>query len=104
MHVIYSDDYSAKLIAKASTLASERGFYEGITPDGTVLEVLSDKTNSMILQAAAYSRAKALQTHIEGAGESPLGLEKPICTSVNPVLEGISTRAGRSICLKHKAP
>jgi len=85
MHVIYSDEYTSRLVEKVAELGSENGFYEGIVSDGTVLQILSDKTNSMILQAAAYARAKALQTRIEGTDQFALGLEKTTCTSVNPV-------------------
>jgi hypothetical protein len=58
MHAIYSDDYTAKLIEKASSTVSEKGFYEGAASDGSTLQVLTDKTNSMILQAAAYARQR----------------------------------------------
>jgi len=53
-HAIYSDDYTKKLLEKVADLASNRGFYEGITSHGSRIRVLSDKTNSMILEAAAY--------------------------------------------------
>ena len=55
MHAIYPDDYTAELVEKVSSLSSQGGFYEGIGSDGAALKVLSDKANSMILQAAAYA-------------------------------------------------
>jgi len=58
MHAIYSDDYTTRLIQKVSSELSENGFYEGVASDGTVLRVLTDKSNSMILQAAAYARQR----------------------------------------------
>jgi hypothetical protein len=60
MHAIFSDEYAKKLLEKVVGLGSDKGFYEGITADGLPLSVLSDKTNSMILEAAAYALLKTL--------------------------------------------
>lgn len=86
MEAVYSDDYTSKLIEKVSSLRSESGFYEGIASDGTVLRVLSDKTNSMILEAATYAcqrlegrRLSLGQGLLEGITGSPLRSEAIHC-------------------------
>jgi hypothetical protein len=54
-HAIYSNRYTRILIERVLPLATEKGFLEGIMEDGRIVEVLNDKTNGMILQAARYS-------------------------------------------------
>ncbi len=54
-HAIYTSLYTSTLVESVSPLATEKGFLEGVTEDGETLQVLSDKTNGMILQAARYS-------------------------------------------------
>lgn len=75
MHAIYSDDHTERLVEKVAELASDKGFYEGSASDGSVLRVLSDKTNSMILEAAAYVYAKAQQSFVLGRYNSVSGLD-----------------------------
>ncbi|MBS7638846.1 DUF3131 domain-containing protein, partial [Candidatus Bathyarchaeota archaeon] len=54
-HAIYNNQYTRILIDKVSRLETKKGFLEGIMEDGVPLEMLTDKTNGMILQAARYS-------------------------------------------------
>jgi len=55
-HAIYGNDYTATLMSHMAKLQSDGGFYEGIfEDDGSTLPVLSDKTNAMIIEAAAYA-------------------------------------------------
>jgi hypothetical protein len=53
-HAVYNNEYTQKLVNKVASLATERGFLEGVMEDGKTVDVLSDKTNGMILQAARY--------------------------------------------------
>lgn len=53
-HAVYDDEYTQTLVNQVSSLATGRGFLEGVTADGKVVDILSDKTNGMILQAACY--------------------------------------------------
>lgn len=54
-HAVYNNQYTRTLVKQAISLATKGGFLEGITEDGRTVEVLNDKTNGMILQAARYS-------------------------------------------------
>jgi len=81
-HAVYSDDYTRKLVEETSRVASDKGFEEGISSDGTVLHVLSDKTNSMILEAAAYVRQR-FEANLPKPGETPLKamVRRHVCSS-----------------------
>jgi hypothetical protein len=57
-HAIYNNPYTSLLVNELSGLSVNevtlRGFYEGKSENGETLNVLSDKTNGMILAAARY--------------------------------------------------
>jgi hypothetical protein len=53
-HAVYDNEYTRTLVSQVSSLVTERGFLEGVMENGGTVDVLSDKTNSMILQAACY--------------------------------------------------
>jgi hypothetical protein len=53
-HALYDTAYTRALTAAMAPLASAGGFREGLA-DGRPVEVLTDKTNSLILEAAAYA-------------------------------------------------
>jgi hypothetical protein len=54
-HAIYNNQYTRTLLKQVSRLITESGFLEGVMEDGTTLNMLTDKTNGMILQAARYA-------------------------------------------------
>lgn len=56
-HAIYDNQYTSVLVNELSPIHSTQGFYEGRTEEGARLEILSDKTNGMILAAARYRRS-----------------------------------------------
>jgi hypothetical protein len=53
-HAIYNNNYTQTLVNQVLSLATEKGFLEGVMEDGKIVDALSDKTNGMILQAACY--------------------------------------------------
>jgi len=61
-YAIYGDEYSKRLVDKVKNLVTEEGFLEGVTVNGEILNIVTDKTNSMILEAAAYAYLKPLKT------------------------------------------
>jgi hypothetical protein len=62
-HAVYDDEYTRTLVNQVSSLVTGRGFLEGVMEDGKVVDVLSDKTNGMILQAACYFKFSK-STHV----------------------------------------
>lgn len=54
-HSIFTTNYTEILVDYVSNLQTDEGFREGITEDGRLLPLLSDKTNGMILSAARFA-------------------------------------------------
>jgi len=53
---IYNTQYAEKLAKYlASKTATQYGFYEGVDEDGRVITTITDKTNSMIINAVRYA-------------------------------------------------
>jgi len=55
MHAIWSSSYTETLIQYVSGVETEKGFYEGIDEEGRIISILTDKTNSLIINAARYA-------------------------------------------------
>jgi len=57
LHAVFPSNYTSTLLKAllAKKLATSKGFLEGVTEDGEIIPVLTDKTNGMILNAARYT-------------------------------------------------
>jgi hypothetical protein len=72
-YALYKDEYSRKLVEHTMGLREDGGFLEGSSSDGSIIiNSVTDKTNAMILEAAAYvvsipkgSKASPLNEEVE---------------------------------------
>ncbi|MCD6530485.1 DUF3131 domain-containing protein [Candidatus Bathyarchaeota archaeon] len=55
MHAIWPSSYTETLIQYVSRDETEEGFYEGVDEEGKTIAILTDKTNSLIINAARYA-------------------------------------------------
>jgi len=62
-HALYNTEYTLKLVnhlmGMLATYDLSAGFPEGVDEDGTVVNVIIDRTNSLIISAARYALSKA---------------------------------------------
>jgi hypothetical protein len=73
-HSIYRTNYTKDMVGYfESKLDSEYGYYDGMNEKGDRIDVISDKTNSLIISAARYAK------------EHPFNLEEFPFPFVNPV-------------------
>jgi len=59
MHAIWPSSYTEKLVEYVSEARTPWGFYEGVDENGQVIPILTDKTNSLIINAARYAMERA---------------------------------------------
>lgn len=55
MYAIWPSNYTKKLIDYVLRTKTDNGFYEGVDENGRVIQILTDKTNSLIINAARYA-------------------------------------------------
>jgi hypothetical protein len=66
MHAIWGNNYTLMLVNYVMKTKSPNGFYEGVDERGNMIYLLSDKTNSLIVNAARYALEKANPPTIVG--------------------------------------
>ena len=55
-HALYHTSYTESMIQSLTDqLITDQGFYEGVDESGRVIHVLTDKTNSLVINAARYA-------------------------------------------------
>lgn len=59
MHAIWPSSYTEKLVEYVSKARTSGGFYEGVDENGQTVSILTDKTNSLIINAARYAIERA---------------------------------------------
>lgn len=82
-YALYPSDYSKKLVDFVSNLGTQQGFYEGYLESGKRIDFLTDKTNGMILQAAAYALSNPVKLNINTEADSPNILQSHISLTRN---------------------
>ena len=55
MHAIWPSSYTEKLVDYVLGAKTDSGFYEGVDENRRVIRILTDKTNSLIINAARYA-------------------------------------------------
>ena len=61
MHAIWPSSYTERLVGYVLSAKTDMGFYEGVDENGRVIRILTDKTNSLIINAARYALDLAVQ-------------------------------------------
>jgi hypothetical protein len=64
MHAIWPSSYTEKLVDYVLPAKTDKGFYEGVDENGRVLGILTDKTNSLIINAARYALDVVIQPEL----------------------------------------
>lgn len=89
MHAIWDNNYTLMLVNYVMKTKTPNGFYEGVDENGNMIYLMTDKTNSIIINAARYALAKS----------RPLTISAPGPIEIYP---GESTRL--SIYITHSLP
>jgi len=59
MHAIWENEYTSLLLNYVMKAKTPNGFYEGVDENGNIIYIMTDKTNSLIINAARYALEKA---------------------------------------------